>query len=393
MKNGHKKDPQEKFSIRTFRNFEELEEIRAFWEKMQWFPNADIDFYLTLASLNPGFVRPHVILLSQGGQPVALLIGRIQDAPLDFKIGYKSLQKRRVRSLEVIYGGTLGDLSYSNSIALIEELMQSLRRAEADVVFLKMFRCDSPIYQVAKQRPSFLCRDHYPSPSPHWTMTMPKSFDEFYGQLSKSTKKTNRLITNRMKKSFGDDWSIRCFRKTDEIELAMRDTETVAAKTYQRGMQAGFPNTSLTRKQWSFAADREWLLAYVLYIKEAPCAFWNGYIYKNIFIPTATGYDPVYRYYDPGMFLFLRMVEDLCLNNGIKLIDFGFGEAEYKRNYCDQKWEEASIYIFAPTFSGVTLNFLRSSTALLSRLAKALLERFNILQNVKRRWRDKLRSK
>ena len=93
------------------------------------------------------------------------------------------------------------------------------------------------------------------------------------------------------------------------------------------------------------------------------------------------------------MFLFLRMVEDLCLNNGIKLIDFGFGEAEYKRNYCDQKWEEASIYIFAPTFSGVTLNFLRSSTALLSRLAKALLERFNILQNVKRRWRDKLRSK
>ena len=378
------------FSIKVINRIEELEVIRGFWEKMQWHPDADMYFYLDFIDLHQGFVSPHVILLSRDGQPSALMIGRIQKVPLDWKIGYKIVYKTPVRSLGIPYGGILGDLSYPNCMALVKELMNCLARGEADVVFLNHLKCGSPMYRAAKKMPNFLCRDHSSFKNPHWRLSLPDSFNEFYKRQSKNSRHNIRNIANRMKKTYGENFSIRCFKEKGEIDQAMRDIETIAAKTYQRGLGVGFFNTSETRRKWMLAAEHQWYRIFVLYLDGKPCAFLTGYPYNRIFFADTTAYDPDYQYYHPGMFLLMRIIEEFCNEQNIEAIDFGFGDADYKRQYSNQNWQESCVYIFAPTFKGVRLNVIGTLIVVISQIAKTALEHSGALGWIKKKWRRHL---
>ena len=393
MKKDREKYLSEDSSIKVISKIEELEVIRGFWEKMQWHPDADIDFYLDFIDSHQGFVRPHVILLSKDGQPSALMIGQIQEMPLDWRIGYKIVCKTPARSLEIPYGGILGDLSYPNCIALVKKLMNCLAQGEADVVFLNHLKCDSPMYRISTKMPSFLCRDHFSFKNPHWRLSLPDSFNEFYQQRSKSSRSNIRNNANRMKKIYEENLSIRCFQEKGEIDQAIRDIETIAAKTYQRGLGVGFINSPETRRKWILAAEHQRYRVYVLYLEEKPCAFLTGYPYDRIFFADTTGYDFDYRYYHPGMFLFMRIIEEFCNEQNIEAIDFGFGDAEYKKQYSNQNWQESCVYIFAPTFKGVRLNAIRTLMVVTSQIAKTALNRFEALGWIKKKWRCHLTPK
>ena len=82
--------------------------------------------------------------------------------------------------------------------------------------------------------------------------------------------------------------------------------------------------------------------AYVLYVADAPCAYWIGNRYQNVFYGDFVGYDSSYGKYAPGKFLMLKAIEDFC-QEGIREIDFGLGDATYKQGFGDSQWEEARI--------------------------------------------------
>ncbi len=379
-------------STRVLRTFEDIEDVRGFWEKEQWHPYADIDYYLRFAGSAPGFIEPHVVLLTGHEQPLALMIGWIREAPLTWKVGYKTVYRAHVRSLEIAYGGILGDTTYSNCGVLVQEILNCLTRGEADIAFFKFIRSNSPLFKVATDLPDFLFRDHFPLINPHWKLSLNNSFDEFYQQRSKNTKSNIRKYANRMKKGFGDSVSVKCFREKTDVDQGMSDIETIAAQTYHRKLRVGFFNTPETRSEWMFAADRGWLRAYVLYLQNLPCSFLTAYAYNRVFYVEAHGFNPSYEYYHPGMFLFMRTIEDLCSDPGIDSIDFGFGDADYKRNYGDQSRNDAAVYIFAPTLRGIKFNLTRSLTILVSKFAKTTLRRLKILGKVKTKWRRQLTS-
>ena len=170
----------------------------------------------------------------------------------------------------------------------------------------------------------------------------------------------------------------------------MKDIESVASKTYQRGFGIGFCHSPLIRYDWMFAAMHNWLRVYVLYIQNKPCAFWTGYLYKktlHIFIP---GYDPYYQYYHTGMFLLMRIIENSCLEDDVKSIDFGLIDASYKREYCDKKWQETCLYIFAPNLKGLTLSLMRNITSGTTEFIKMVLTRVKVIEWVKKEWRQKV---
>jgi CelD/BcsL family acetyltransferase involved in cellulose biosynthesis len=129
-----------------------------------------------------------------------------------------------------------------------------------------------------------------------------------------------------------------------------------------------------------------------LYVRDAPCAFWIGTLYKNTFYLNFTGYDPDYRNYEPGTILFIKMLEDLISQN-LKHLDFGFGDAFYKQSFCDQNLQEASVYIFAPIFKGIGINSARLLVTLVSNWAQLILRKTNLLGRIKRIWRDRLSQK
>ena len=238
--------------------------------------------------------------------------------------------------------------------------------------------------------PRIFCRDHLSVQNDHWRLSLPESFEAFYQGRSRNTRGNIRQYANRLKTGMGKDLSIRCFQEKGDVVRAMIDIETVARLTYQRGLSVGFRNTLETRRKWLLAAEKGRLRAYVLYVKNSPRAFWTGYLYKKIFYSDATGYDPALKYYHPGMFLLMRMVESFCLDKKVEGIDWGFGYVDYKRKYGSENCHESCVYIFAPSFKGLQLNVCRGVTTGLSQVAKIVLSRFDLLGVIKKWWRFRL---
>ncbi len=385
--------PEEKygaFSITVIRDDEGLEKFRQLWEAWEWHPNADFDFYRLILSCRAEIIRPHIILVSSPRGPEALLIGRIEEASVDFRIGYRTLFTQKARLLAVIYGGMLGGQSPGALEALVDQLMRDLKDREADAVFLHHLSTESTICRLARERAPFACRDHIPLPILHYQLTLPRSFDHF----QKSMKQKHRYWVRRVERLFEKDHpegvSVEYIRYAHEVDHLCEIVEEVAGKTYQRALGVGFINNDENRRRLQLEAKKGWLRAYVLRAGDRTSAFWIGSLFGDTFHLGWTGYDPDDRKYEPGTILFMKLIDDLC-REGIKLIDFGFGDAFYKQRFGNVSWSEASVFMFAPTFKGLRMNMIRTVNAGMTRTAEFLIEKGKLKERVKKYWRNYLR--
>jgi CelD/BcsL family acetyltransferase involved in cellulose biosynthesis len=162
--------------------------------------------------------------------------------------------------------------------------------------------------------------------------------------------------------------------------------EAISAKTYHRGLGVGFTDSAETRGLFATALDHGWQRAYVLYVRGTPCAFWEGLTYRQSFFPTSTAYDPAFEEHRPGAFLLMHIIEQSC-GERVSQIDFGFGDANYKRWYSNQNWQEASLCICAPSMKGFALFTMKTPMALVEHMVRKGLEKARLLQRVKTLWR------
>lgn len=175
-----------------------------------------------------------------------------------------------------------------------------------------------------------------------------------------------------------------------EIENLAAEVERLASRSYQRGLGAGFSDTPKVRNQLRLKAERGWLRGYVLYLGGKPCAFWIGDINRGTFGSDYLGYDPDFAKHSPGMYLIMRVIEGFCDGHreGVTTVDFGPGHAQYKEVLSNREWREASVYIFAPTLKGISLNLVRGAMGGMDQIAKKALARTNLLRKIKKAWRN-----
>jgi len=376
------------FSALVIRSVPEIEQAREIWTAWQQHPNADIDFYLNIARTSPNFVRPHILVAYRDGLPQAMLVGRIEHREIECKIGYRTVFKPRARVLNFVYGGMLGNLSAEASQSLVEVVTSSLRTEEVDIAHFNLLRTDQPVYAVARRAAGFL-GNPWPALQTHRGTALSRNGEDLTSVLP-------RRIQRRIKKLISDfpgKVRIHCFRRTVELDRMVEDVEEVAKKTYQRGIGVGFVDDTVTRERLRLEAEKGWLRGHVLYVADRPCAFWIGTLYRGTFHTNFTGYDSDLGKYSPGMFLLMRVIEDLNGHGELVLnIDWGLGDAEYKEILGTCDWQEASVQIFARTFKGLRLNFFVSSCVLANRLVKSALERTELLARIKKLWRTQARQ-
>jgi hypothetical protein len=378
-------------SLRVLRSVSEIEEVRDAWMQMQWHPNADIDFYLTILRSRAEILRPHVIVLYRDRLPATILVGRVEDQRVDFKVGYARAFGLRARQMTFIYGGLLGDSSYENCRVMVREIIGSLRVGEADVAVLYNIRCDSPIYRAALELPGFLWRDHAPTPEMHWALRLPNAVEDAFRGMSSKTLGRRRQEAHKLLRDHSGNVRVTCFSTPAQLERVVRDAEEVAKRTYHRGLGVGFIDSTESRRRLLLAAQKGWLRAYVLYVADCPAGFWIGSLYRGILHGDFTAYDPDLSKYSPGAFLLMRIIEESC-RNSVTEIDFGFGDAWYKGVFCNRQWQEASVSIFAPHLRGIALKVFRLPAVVIDQTAKRLLARAKLLEKVKRVWRNRLRK-
>jgi hypothetical protein len=149
-------------------------------------------------------------------------------------------------------------------------------------------------------------------------------------------------------------------------------------------------NDEKTRSQLSAAATKGWFRGHVLFSGDVPCAFQLALHYRRIYYMVSMGYNPALSSYKPGLILFLRVLEYLCSDSSIDMIDFYFGDAEYKKRYGTEYWSEAWIHMFALRPCPIFINTLRSSAAGVNAGLKYIISMFCSPDRIKRKWRHLL---
>lgn len=379
--------------IATLRTFEELDDLRA-----EWFPllGASItthpDYYRTVVEIEPQVQGPYVLTLRRAGQLEALLLARFESIPLTCKLGYRTVYAPRVRSLTVVYEGYVGDVDDANARALVHELRSAIDRGDADVLLFRHLNLDHPLHGAAVAEQSALTRQHLTRTTVCWERTLPNSFDEFMGSLSRKARSGIKRYANRLQRDFGDEISVRVFSRPEELDEMFGDIERVASKTYQRGLGAGFRDEDRQRQRTRTSMEQGWFKAWVVYVGAAPIAFWPGEAFGGRFRSGIPGYDPAYRDYRVGTYVLLRMVEDLCADESISVLDFGFGDAEYKRRFADRNWREEDVLMYGRRLRPVWINVVRTAFLAANAGAMALGRRAGVFSRIKNSWRSRLRA-
>jgi CelD/BcsL family acetyltransferase involved in cellulose biosynthesis len=375
---------------RLVSSLDEVERLRDTWAAAS--PrrfNADIDFYLVSAASQSSFVRPYVILLERDGALEAMLIARVEDVDLPAVFGYRTIFRSRVRSITLVHGGLIGESAPSSRL-LLSELRRSLARREADVASLPFLPTDGTFHRAATREVPAAVRAPFARRAVHRRLELPATGEEFLRSRSKSTRESLKRYRRKVERDLGERLELRVYDSERDLERIFAETDSVAAKTYQRGLGVALADTPEQRAVIEVGLRRGWYRAYVLYLDGRSIAFWPGYAYRDTFFIGTPGYDPAMAEYRIGNYLLGRMIDDFCADPSLEAVDFGFGDAEYKRRFGSESFEESTVLIFAPTARALAVNAARSAVAASARGATAGLERVGGLDRVKRRWRRHL---
>ncbi len=384
------------WQIRVIHTFAEVENIRSAWESLQAsesYPtiNANIDRYLSV--MQAFECTPLILLLEQHSQPLAMIIGRQEKLTIPVKLGYKTLIKPKLNGMSVVYGGVLGRPDGQISSLLIHELMKYIRKKEIDVISFNHLKIDSTFYQQVFRIVPFLSRNHFPVIEPHWQMSMRNSLEEFLSSCTKNTRKDFRGKLNRLSKAFPGKIKLHVYRTLGEVPQAIKDTVHISQNAYQIYLGGGIVGTEQSRVLLKTAAEKDWLRLFVLYIDETPVAF--EYILKigKIGYGESTSYDSKWQKWGIGTFTLLKAVEYLSKEGSVDYLDFGFGDAQYKKSYGDKCWQEAKVtYLFSPRMYPIFINLLYTVTTAANIFLKYLLIKSRMLNKVKRKWRNFLQK-
>lgn len=375
------------FTVRVARTAAEIEDLREAWDALPVEnPAADPDQLLTLVRHTAPPARPHVLLLEPGGRPHALAVGRAGPVQIDTRLGYATVYRPRLEALTISQGGLVG-AGPEQAEALLAAIVDALREERLDVARLRL-RVGSGVHELATTRPGALVRGRVTAPVIRRRAHVPETFADYLQARSAKTRSNVQRYSRRLESRFGDGAVLRVFQSPDELPELDRDTRAVYEKTYQHGLGAGYSDTGLGVALRRLAAERGWLRAFVLYLDGAPAAFWHGTLYRRIFYTGPTGYDPAHKDLRLGTYVLAKMVDSLC--GKADLVDFGLGDAEYKRHLGDESWEEEDVLLFARRPRPVAVNVARTGMLAASSAAHGALVRSGRLTGVRRRWRDRL---
>jgi hypothetical protein len=369
--------------IDVLRSADALERHREIWTKLCRHRDSDLEFFRFIVSTGQE-ASPYVLLLHADGED-ALVVGRIERVRLENKIGYLRVPTPKLRVLELIHGGVMGQIDPVMAREVVAHLRALLRRGEVDAVRLHYADVTSPLFVEIGRVQKFFGRDLRAQRVPHQLRNLSAISSTFEESVSRNERSNQRRREKQLLSEYGGDIKIKLFETLDDVAKLMSDSEYVAAKSYQRGIGVGFVHTRLMQQRLELLAAKGYLCAWVLYLADVPAAFWIGALRDGTFFSDYLAYDIRLSRFAPGTYLTMKVLQDMQdRRSDVRLIDFGLGDAPYKARFGTDVRTTATLRVFASTWRGYCAFAVEIGALMLTRLFRALLARFDALGRVKR---------
>jgi hypothetical protein len=375
--------------VATFTTVSGLESLRDFWTSHSGHRDGEMDFCLEHIQSSTSTLRAHVVVAYRGGQPRAMLAGRLDLNRLEQRFGY--LRVPTLPSRALMFMGFRGEESTECCRAIIASVQETLGQGEADYAQIPTYD-GAAIYRAALDVPGLLSRDHAPELSQNYLLRLQGDSRQVHAGLSANLRDQLRRKKKKIHADYSGQVRFAIYTEPAEVAAAIPDIEQVAGKTYQRGLGVGFTNTESMRRGLQSWAQRGWLRVMIAYLGDRPAAFSIGTVCNGTYTSDFLGFDPAFRDYSVGTLLQSELIERCCAES-VKLIDFSAGYADYKKRFGNDCITVARVYLFAPSPKGVYLNGMRALTAGANRSGKFLLAKAGAISKIRNAWRSRTRRK
>ena len=360
-----------------------LEKWHKLWLQAEYpTPNAHPDWFLaTLPTMN---AAPFIFELEDGDGREGMLIARCERTRVSPRVGYMTVPTPRLNSLVVVYGGILGSVCSDAVLSCLYGVLEGESRF--DHIMLNMLAINHPVMGLLRSRRRAVIQPA----TPHWVKRLDGTFDDVLRQHSDKHRRILRKERRILEESFAGQLLWQTFTREADIERILEDASWIGKQTYHARLGGGLvsPN-ELWRAQLKLAAKTDRLRAHFVIGNGTPIAFLIGWNESNRLHFWSTGFLPEYADYSPGKHVLLHAIKRAC-EDGMKWVDFGFGDAKYKQVYGTEFWHESTVHIYgAAPLARLAYRIDSWSMRLDSKLKSAVGLSFGT--KIKRSWREWLR--
>jgi hypothetical protein len=171
------------------------------------------------------------------------------------------------------------------------------------------------------------------------------TFEQYLEKFSAKTRYNLKRQVKKWGEAAGGGAFFRVFSTPDELVDWHRQALTVAAHTYQtRLLEHGLPDDDAFREELRQRGARGEAWGALLYHQGQPVAFWYFTVQGDICVSEHTGYLPEHRKLSPGTVLLFLALERVFGRGGIRLFDFGEGDADYKELFATRSQRCGEVY-------------------------------------------------
>jgi GNAT acetyltransferase-like protein len=184
----------------------------------------------------------------------------------------------------------------------------------------------------------------------HYFIEFDGSFDQYLRRLPRPHRHEIQRKLRRYLDASGGTIEWQRYSTPDEAAHFYELARALSVKTYQhRLLGLGLPDTAAFRAELREHAERGTLRGYLLFDRREPIAFGYGAGLGQCLRFVFTGYDPAFAARSPGVVLVHEMVRSVADEGRFTVIDFGAGEAQYKRLFATTFRLCATTSFFRPT--------------------------------------------
>ncbi len=179
----------------------------------------------------------------------------------------------------------------------------------------------------------------------NWTITPQESLESYLAGLG--TKRRNdmpRRLRNAHKK-LGAETHMRVFDSAEAVDEYCSLMNQVYAKSWHSAELPIDWELPVRRSLFAKLAQGGYLVGHLLMLADRPIAYVHGYRLDGRYLLDDTGYDAEFAALGLGSALVQLAVQDLIAKRPGELIDFGYGDNQYKRFLANQQAPCGAMYV------------------------------------------------
>jgi CelD/BcsL family acetyltransferase involved in cellulose biosynthesis len=209
----------------------------------------------------------------------------------------------------------------------------------------------------------------------HW-LELAKNFDAYLAAMNGKTRMKFRRRVKKFSADHKEQVELRKYVRPEDVATYLAIVDDVYPRSWQAHVSGGYKRGQPWERTFNEeVARRGWLRAYALFVEGRAVAFLTGYQYAGVFHHDETGYDRDMVREGPGSVLNNLVVEDLHKVDRPNVLDFGFGENEYKRILGNADQDACAAWITKPGAWRAAITAQGGVTRLYERVRAELVKR------------------